>query len=238
MAAFRAAIELGADRIEFDVQQTSDGHLVVIHDALLDRTTSGRGPVFETSARTIAGLDAGRWFGDAFTDERVPGLDEVLALADVEFELEFKDYDRSLLDSVLGAVDRANVFARVKFTGWNLPLLGLLRSERPDAQIGLFSQPQQQWMTRSVYERHVLGMAETSGANVAHVYAGGITPRIVDGRDAAPRHRRRQAIPSRASCSSGASTSPRAARNRSIISPSAPASPRRFSVSSGSTLRS
>lgn len=54
MAAFRAAIELGADGIEFDVHLTSDGQLVVIHDAMLDRTTSGSGPVFETTAEAIA----------------------------------------------------------------------------------------------------------------------------------------------------------------------------------------
>ena len=53
MAAFRAAIELGADGIEFDVHLTSDGQLVVIHDAMLDRTTSGSGPVFETTAEAI-----------------------------------------------------------------------------------------------------------------------------------------------------------------------------------------
>lgn len=181
MAAFRCAIDHGADGIEFDVQQTSDGQLVVMHDAMLGRTTSGAGPVFETSAEAIASLDAGGWFSDAFTEERVPLLDEVLRLEDVEFELEFKDYGRSLLDSVLEAVDRAGVFARVKFTGWNFPLLGILRAERPDAQIGLFSYPPQPWMTAPVYERYVLGMAETSPATFGHVYAGGITPRIVDG---------------------------------------------------------
>jgi len=43
MAAFRLAIELGADGLEFDVQRTSDGELVVMHDAILDRTTNGTG---------------------------------------------------------------------------------------------------------------------------------------------------------------------------------------------------
>ncbi len=181
MASFRAAIELGVDGIEFDVQQTADGRLVVIHDAMLDRTTNGTGHVFETSAAAVGALDAGGWFSKAFAGARVPRLDDVLALHDVDFELEFKDYGRALLDSVLDAVDRAGVFSRVKFTGWNFPLLGILRSERPQARIGLFSTPRQPWMTASAYERYVLGMAETSPADVAHVYAGGITPRIVEG---------------------------------------------------------
>jgi len=73
-------------------QRTVDGHLVVIHDATLDRTTNGTGQVFETSADVVAGFDAGGWFSDTFADERVPRLDEVLALGDIDFELEFKDY--------------------------------------------------------------------------------------------------------------------------------------------------
>lgn len=181
MAAFRLAIDHGADGIEFDVQQTSDGRLVVMHDSMLDRTTNGSGPVFEASAEAIAELDAGGWFGDAFIEEPVPVLDEVLRLEDVDFELEFKDYGRSMLETVVTAVDRAGVFERVKFTGWNFPLLGILRAQRPDAQIGLFSYPPQSWMTESVFERYVLGMAETSSATVGHVYASGITPGIVDG---------------------------------------------------------
>jgi len=181
MAAFRAAVELGADGIEFDVQRTVDGHLVVIHDAMLDRTTNGTGAVFETPVDAIADLNAGEWFDETFSDERVPALADVLALDGIDFELEFKDYGRALLDSVLDAVDRAGVFTRVKFTGWNFPLLGILRSERPQARIGLFSTPRQPWMTESTYEHYVLGMAETSPADVAHVYAAGITPRIVEG---------------------------------------------------------
>ena len=44
MAAFRAAIELGAEMIEADVRATRDGRMVMLHDATLDRTTTGSGP--------------------------------------------------------------------------------------------------------------------------------------------------------------------------------------------------
>ena len=46
MAAFTRAMQLGAHAIEFDVQPTADGQLVVIHDVTLDRTTNGQGAVF------------------------------------------------------------------------------------------------------------------------------------------------------------------------------------------------
>ncbi len=180
MAAFREAIRLGADGIEFDVQLTRDGRLVVIHDAMVDRTTNGHGAVFEMSFDQIAGLDAGRWFDERFAGEGVPELADVLSLDGIEFELEFKDYGTDLLRGVLRTVDGAGVFDRVKFTGWNLPLLAMLKRERPDARVGLFSLPRQGWMTEAVFEHRVVGMAETAGADVAHVYAGGITTRLVE----------------------------------------------------------
>ncbi|HEY7331777.1 MAG TPA: glycerophosphodiester phosphodiesterase family protein, partial [Candidatus Limnocylindria bacterium] len=45
MAAFRRAVELGADAIELDVHLTADGQLAVIHDETVDRTTDGSGAV-------------------------------------------------------------------------------------------------------------------------------------------------------------------------------------------------
>ena len=54
MAAFYAARDLGADAIEFDVHLTEDGHLVVVHDYDLARTTSGAGYVFESSLEVCA----------------------------------------------------------------------------------------------------------------------------------------------------------------------------------------
>lgn len=181
MRAFRRALELGADGFEFDVQLTSDGHPIVIHDAMLDRTTTGTGPVFAATASHIETLDAGGWFAPSCAGERVPSLHEVLALPAEIFELEIKSWGRQVLDTVLAEVDRAGVFDRVKFTGWNHPMLCQLKAERPHASVGLFAQRPQPWMTDEVFERYILGTAETAGFDVAHVYAGVITERIVAG---------------------------------------------------------
>lgn len=181
MAAFTRALELGADGFEFDVQLTSDGHPVVIHDAMLERTTNGTGPVFEATLEEIRRLDAGSWFDPAFANSRVPRLDEVLALPAAVFELEIKTQGRAVLDAVLDAVDRAGVFDRVKFTGWDHALLCRLKAERPHATIGLFAQRPQPWMNDAIFERYILGTAETAGFDVAHVYAGELTESIAEG---------------------------------------------------------
>lgn len=78
MASFRLALEQGADILELDVQVTSDGHLVVMHDFTVDRTTDGKGLVKDLSLTEVRALDAGAWKSSAFSGERVPTLDEVL----------------------------------------------------------------------------------------------------------------------------------------------------------------
>jgi glycerophosphoryl diester phosphodiesterase len=78
-AAFDLALQMGVRHIELDVQLTSDGHLVVIHDDTVDRTTNGSGLVTRHTLESLRGLDAGSWFGTRFAGECIPLFDEVLA---------------------------------------------------------------------------------------------------------------------------------------------------------------
>jgi len=90
---FRACLELNLG-FEFDVLRTRDGELVCIHDDSVDRTTDGQGKVAELTLEEIRQLDAGGWFDARFAGQRVPTIDEVLALV-----AEYRDRD------VLVAVD-------------------------------------------------------------------------------------------------------------------------------------
>jgi len=81
LPAIRGAAELGVEFVEIDTQATADGHLVVIHDKTLERTTSGKGIVGASSLDTIRGLRLRSGAGGeiaALTDERVPTLEEAL----------------------------------------------------------------------------------------------------------------------------------------------------------------
>jgi glycerophosphoryl diester phosphodiesterase len=80
MAGFAAAITAGVEMIELDVQLSSDGHPVVIHDDELDRTTNGKGLVIDHSLSDLKKLDAGSWFDPTYENERIPTLEEVLDL--------------------------------------------------------------------------------------------------------------------------------------------------------------
>src|SRR5438552_14354618 len=82
LASFRSAIELGVDLIECDVHRSEDGGLPVIHDHLLDRTTNGSGLVRDHTMAELKRFDAGRWKDPRFEGERIPSLEDVLALAE------------------------------------------------------------------------------------------------------------------------------------------------------------
>src|SRR6202022_3003913 len=81
LAPFRPAIELVFDVIELDVHRSEDGGLPVIHDPLLDRTTDGSGLVRDHTMAELKRFDAGSWKDPRFSGERIPSLDEVLAVA-------------------------------------------------------------------------------------------------------------------------------------------------------------
>lgn len=100
LAFERALAWWRADILELDVQPTRDGEAVVIHDATLDRTTDGAGPVSAHTLREIRELDAGHRFtpdgGESFPfrgrEIRVPTLEEVLrAFPDTRINIEIKD---------------------------------------------------------------------------------------------------------------------------------------------------
>ncbi|HVK60422.1 MAG TPA: glycerophosphodiester phosphodiesterase family protein [Bdellovibrionales bacterium] len=80
LSSLRAAVEMGAHGVEFDVRQTSDGHLVLMHDATVDRTTDGSGKLAKMTLAQIKALDAGSWKHSRFAGERVPTLAEVLEI--------------------------------------------------------------------------------------------------------------------------------------------------------------
>ncbi|GGQ72120.1 glycerophosphodiester phosphodiesterase [Streptomyces pilosus] len=61
LAAYRKAIEDGADALECDVRLTADGHLVCVHDRRINRTSNGRGAVSALELSDLAALDFGSW---------------------------------------------------------------------------------------------------------------------------------------------------------------------------------
>jgi glycerophosphoryl diester phosphodiesterase len=82
LASFESALTVGADLVELDVQRTRDGRVVVLHDGTLERTTDGRGKVFEKTLAEVKAVSAGYpdRFESRYASERVPTLSEALGL--------------------------------------------------------------------------------------------------------------------------------------------------------------
>jgi glycerophosphoryl diester phosphodiesterase len=80
MAAFRRAIQQGADMIELDVRMTKDFHVIVHHDRTVKRTTGRPGYVWDLTLQQIRMLDAGSWFHPRFAGEQIPTLRQVLEM--------------------------------------------------------------------------------------------------------------------------------------------------------------
>ena len=76
--SFEAAMAMGADMVELDVQLTADKEVVVFHDEKLSRCTNGKGRIADHTLASLKKLDAGNWFERKFRNERIPTLADVL----------------------------------------------------------------------------------------------------------------------------------------------------------------
>ena len=117
MAAFEQAIRDGADAVEFDVHLTRDGHVVVIHDATLERTTDGQGSVAASTLSELKRLDAGGWFHSSFKGEQIPTLPETLALTKgrCKVNIEIKSFPgryEGIEERILGRLATSEVSGR------------------------------------------------------------------------------------------------------------------------------
>ena len=80
LAAFELALAQGADAIELDVKLSADGHVVVIHDATVDRTTDRQGRVKDISLAELRSLDAGGFFQRSIVGRKFQPLKKSLKL--------------------------------------------------------------------------------------------------------------------------------------------------------------
>jgi glycerophosphoryl diester phosphodiesterase len=140
IAAFDLGMTAGADGLELDVHLSADGVPVVCHDATLDRTTDGVGPVARLTAAELARVDAGARFVDprGRTPFRaqgigVPTLREVLArYPDIPIIIEMKVNSAAMGDAVAAVVRAAGAADRVCAAGFGAKALHAARRALPE----------------------------------------------------------------------------------------------------------
>ena len=153
MAAFRRALAVGADGIEFDVRLTRDGVPVVIHDTTLRRTGGLRHRVAELSWAELAKIDVGSWFAQkkglppgTFSNETVPSLAELFTLFQsnnstlyLEMKTDSPSEQRPLAEACVRAIDEHSLKQRVIVECFQLPALKILKEIDPEIKtVALF----------------------------------------------------------------------------------------------------
>lgn len=146
LVAFHEALEQGADLIELDVQGTRDGNVVIIHDAALDRTTNGRGPLNACSLSDIKALDAAYGFtldgGQSFPYRgrgiQASTLEEFLiALPHVKAIIEIKPESPHIVETVIHTIHRLGKDDQVLLASEADPILAHIRRALMDQQINI-----------------------------------------------------------------------------------------------------
>lgn len=128
--SFEKAIELNADMIEFDVRESLDGHLVVMHDETVDRTTSGTGPVSMKTLSELKDLDAGE-------GQQIPMVEEILEFGKdrTKFVLELKQ--DGVEDKVVSLLNKYDLLDDVYIVSFKPRRLKMIKELEPRLKMGL-----------------------------------------------------------------------------------------------------
>jgi len=139
ISALAAAVELGCDFVEFDVRATKDARLVLMHDATLDRTTDGHGPLAGKTLHEMRSLDAGAWLAEAHAGRKVPTLNETLAVLreTARFIVDFKETAPSLIEELVLSLRADDVLAKALVTAPHSEVLETLASRYPDVALAV-----------------------------------------------------------------------------------------------------
>ncbi|MFQ5935509.1 MAG: glycerophosphodiester phosphodiesterase family protein [Acidiferrobacterales bacterium] len=143
LAAVKQAIEDGAHWVEIDVQRTADNEVVVIHDRDLRRIGGVNLRVADAMYAELSAIDVGAWFGPEFRGERVPKLDQVLALCKgrikVNIELKYYGSDERLAERVVEIVETQGMVDQIITMSLRHDAVRQMKALRPDWTTGLLT---------------------------------------------------------------------------------------------------
>lgn len=197
LAAFRRAIDDGADGIEFDVRLARDGVPVVIHDATLKRTGRIKAAVSGLTSKELEKIDVGSWFDiagqpDGYPSERVPTLAKTLASlagfgGPVFIELKCGDGEvEPLTAAVCDVVGSSPLSAQVIVKSFRLAVIPQVRTRAPALRTAALFAPRVMSILRK--EKHLVKIAEELGADELSIHYSLATRKLMEkaGKHALP----------------------------------------------------
>jgi glycerophosphoryl diester phosphodiesterase len=140
LAAIRLAMEMGAGMCELDVQQTADDHLVVMHDDTLDRTTNGSGNLWQMTLSELQQYDAGEWYDKRFAGEKLPALEQVIALVrgkmTLNIEIKMHGHERNIAPLVVDTLRRETFEHECVVSSFDRKVIDEIKSQAPELKTG------------------------------------------------------------------------------------------------------
>ena len=153
LAAFRLALEEGADGFELDAWRCGSGEVVVAHDEDLRRVAGSPLAIPDASLTALRALDVGAWKGERWRGERIPLLAEVLeALPAAGVNVELKSRggrDLALAAAAAEVLRRARAADRVVVSSFDWRLLAAFRLAAPEFRVGLLFDGTRAWRLRT-----------------------------------------------------------------------------------------
>lgn len=190
-AAFRRAIDDGAEGIEFDVRLAKDGLAVVFHDSTLERTGRKQGRVSSFTSAQLGGLDVGTWFNlnnpkkadPSFALETVPTLAETLEFLKefrglIYIELKCKDSEIGQLSkAVCNAIGGSNLLPQIIVKSFKLGVIPRMRYLCPAVKTAALFAPKIMTILRK--EKHLVKIADELGADQLSLHFSLITRKLM-----------------------------------------------------------
>ena len=143
LTAFKKAMEIGADGVEMDVQQTIDAGLVIHHDYMIDLHTDISGKIYDMTMGDLKELDFGSWKDAIYQDEKIATLQEAMELCKqmpgctVHLELKSTmDNDPDFVPRVLEVLRQTEIVDQVILVSFNHALLRQAKQLLPELRVG------------------------------------------------------------------------------------------------------
>lgn len=145
MLAFEKAIEAGADGMEFDVQLTKDGEMVIIHDETIDRTSNGKGRVCDYTYEELLEFDFSYKFKNQFKNVKIPLLKEYFELvkdtnliSNIELKNSVYDYE-GIEQKVYDLIMKYNLNNKVIISSFNHESIIRMKEIDPTIKCGFLA---------------------------------------------------------------------------------------------------
>lgn len=173
--SFKKALKQGADGVEFDVHMTADGQLVVIHDERIDRTTDGKGFIRDLTFEDLSKYDAGGFFGEEFSGERILSLEQTLDIVydSSVINIEIKNgpiFYPGIEERIIEVIKGYNLIDKVIISSFNHYSIKKVKEITPELRCGLLYMAglYQPWK-----------YAQTVGVEAIHPFHLSIVPQVI-----------------------------------------------------------